>query len=253
MRLEGKKAIVTGASQSIGQAIAIALAKEGADVAFSFRSNEEGANRTLEAIKKTGRKGLALHADFLEDGQCESFIQSSLDFLGQVDILVNNAGSALRSSIFDISSDDFIRIININAAIPLRLSQLAVKHMVEKKIPGSIINISSIAGLRGIKERLGYCSSKACLNMVTESSALDLAGKKIRVNAIAPGYIAAGMNEERATQRSKEWDEIVKTIPLGRGGTPEDIASTAVFLASDESSWITGTVIALDGGSTVSL
>ncbi len=232
MKLAGKKTIVTGANRSIGQAIALAFAKEGADVVISYRSDKEGAESTINEIEKMGRKGKAIFADFSQQGGVQEFFKSAVDFLKSIDILVNNAAIWDTTEFFAMKEENFEHLLRVNVAVPLFLSQMVAQHMIEKKIAGSIINISSITGVRPYPGRTCFATSKAALNMMTQNMALDLAKYQIRVNAIAPGSTPYEFSDER-----------VEEIPLGRFGKPEDHAHAAVYLASEESSWKTGQIL----------
>lgn len=238
MKLLGKKAIVTGANRSIGKAIALAFAREGADILISYRSDAEGANQTIQEINRLGRLGKALYADFLHPQDVVQFFKQGIDFLGSLDILVNNAAAYNTTPFLDLDIKDFEYLFKINVSAPLLLSQLAAKFMINKDIQGKIINISSISGERPYPSRTAHSSAKAALNMMTKNIALELAPYQIRVNAIAPGSISEG-------EKSDE-------IPLQRMGTPEDQAHAALYLASEDSAWLTGQILTIDGGQSLS-
>jgi NAD(P)-dependent dehydrogenase (short-subunit alcohol dehydrogenase family) len=244
MRLLGKKAIVTGANRSIGRSIATAFAQEGADVVISYRSDEKGAKEVIQSIEKMGRKGLALHADFSKGANVERFFKQAVEFLGSLDILVNNAGGYNTAGFLELSVDEFEQLLKVSVTAPMQLTQLAAKHMIEKGISGNIINISSISGERPYPKRVAHATGKAALNMLTKSMALELAPYNIRVNAIAPGVTPYEDDSESLSQAS--------TIPLRRVGKPEDHAFAALYLASDESSWLTGQILTIDGGQALS-
>lgn len=245
MRLEGKKAIVTGANRSIGKAIAFLFAKEGAEVLISYRSDKKGAEETVEYIQKANGKGSALYADFATSKGVEQFYTECIHVLGHVDVLVNNAGAYNTLGFFELKPQDFEQLLQVSLMTPFFLSQLVSKGMVQKQTKGHIINISSISGTRPTENRVAHASGKAALNMLTQTMALELAPHGIRVNAIAPGYTPYEV--------SSEWDPVIKNIPLGRAGQPHDQASAALFLVTEESSWITGQILTVDGGHSIAL
>jgi len=245
MRLAGKKVIVTGANRSIGKAIALLFAKEGAELVISFRSDQKGAEETISSIKKANGKASALHADFSTHEKVGKFYNECIHVLGHVDILVNNAGGYNTLSFFELTPNDFEQLLQVTLMTPFFLSQLVAKGMIEKQIKGNIINISSISGIRPTMNRVAHASGKAALNMLTQTMALELAQYGIRVNAIAPGYTPY--------EESSEFDPAIKNIPLGRAGLPTDQASTALFLATEESSWMTGQILTVDGGHSIAL
>lgn len=252
MRLAGKKAIVTGAAKSIGQAIAIRLAEEGCDVVINYCSSHEGAQDTVQRIEALGRKALALRVDFSDLSSPGKMVAQATEFLGQIDCLVNNAALAERSPFLEMSLKSFELLQRVNLTTPMVLTQAVGRQMVEKKIQGSIVNISSISGSMGYRNLVAYSCSKAGLNMLTTSTALELAPHGIRVNGIAPGVIQAGMNEHTEERNPELWQSRMERIPLNRAGLPTDLTGACVFLLSDESSWMTGDTITIDGGHTLS-
>ena len=196
MNFLNKKVIVTGANRSIGQSIAIAFATEGADVVISYRSDKEGADATVRAIQEQGRKGLALYSDFSEMKNVAVFANQAIAYLGRVDILINNAGMLSRENIMELVPEKMQQVFQVNTVSPLYLLQLCAKNMIENTIKGVILNISSIAGIITMPKGICYAASKAAMNKWTKNSALSLAEHQIRVNAIAPGVVQAGMNED---------------------------------------------------------
>lgn len=245
MRLKGKKTIVTGANRSIGKAIALLFAKEGAELVISYRSDKKGAEKVLDCIQKGGGNASALYADFSTNEGVEQFYRECIHVLGHVDILVNNAGGYNTLGFFELTTHDFEQLLQITLMTPFFLSQLVAKGMVQKQTKGNIINISSISGTRPTMNRVAHASGKAALNMLTQTMALELAQHGIRVNAIAPGYTPY--------EESSDIDSAIKDIPLGRVGLPSDQASTALFLAIQESSWMTGQILTVDGGHSIAL
>ncbi|MGM9452827.1 SDR family NAD(P)-dependent oxidoreductase [Legionella bozemanae] len=248
MDFKGKKVIVTGANRSIGQRIAVVFAEQGADVVISYRSDAQGAEETVQAIKATGRNAKAFYADFSKMDHVATFAEQAMEYLGYVDVLVNNAGMLCRETIFELPPEKMQQVFQVNTISPLYLAQLCAKNMVENGKKGCILNISSISGIITMTKGIGYGASKAALNKWTKHAAVDLAQYGIRVNTVAPGVIEAGMNEDTASSNPELWQYYVSNIPLQRAGTPNDIANMALFLASEKANWITGKVIAVDGG-----
>ncbi len=245
MRLKGKKIIVTGANRSIGKAIALLFAAEGAEIIISYRSDKKGAEDTVRTIQAANGVADALYADFSTYSGVEQFYLKSINVLGQVDVLVNNASGYNTLSFFELKPQDFQQLLQVTLMTPFLLSQLVASGMVQRKSGGNIINISSISCTRPTLNRVAHASGKAALNMLTQSMALELAQYRIRVNAIAPGYTPY--------DACLSTDPAIKDIPLGRAGLPNDQASAALFLATEESSWITGQILTVDGGHSVSL
>jgi len=244
-----KKAIVTGGGRSIGQAIAIQLAEEGYEVLVTYCNNTSGAKETVQQIETMGGKALSCHADSLSPEGVIAFANQAIELLGSVDLLVNNAGLGVRETFLDMTTDNLLRTLQVNTIAPCLLSQCIAQHMVENSIQGNIIHISSIAANRSKPELTAYSASKAALNKITQNSAIELAKHGIRVNAVAPGVVAAGMNEEKM----KDPEVVARynaITPLGRNGTPEDIANMVCYIASDKASWMTGEIVTVDGGVT---
>ena len=248
MKFSGKKVIVTGANRSMGRQMAVDFAKQGADVVISYCSSKDAAEKTVAIIRSNGGSAVALQVDFSQMENIRTFADAALSHLGGVDILINNAGMLCRERTFELSPEKMQAVFQINSIAPLYLSQLCAQAMLSNQAKGCIINISSIAGTMTEPRGIGYSASKAAMNKWTENMALDLAEYSIRVNAIAPGVIEAGMNEATATSNPELWDYFLKKIPLQRAGTPSDIANMALFIASDEGGWITGKIFEVDGG-----
>lgn len=245
---QGKKAIVTGANRSMGRHIAIALAKQGADIVISYRSDEAGAMATLESIKQYSPASTALYADFSNLNEVHQFAEKAIKHLGHVDLLVNNAAMSSRNTTLDITAEQFATVLQVNTIAPFCLLQACANNMVENKIKGRIVNISSIAASTTFARGVAYASSKAAVNKFTQNTALDYAKYGININSIAPGVIASGMNENTAKTNPELWATYHEKIPLQRVGQPEDICHMTLFLLSDHANWITGKVFEVDGG-----
>lgn len=252
MQLKNKKAIVTGGNQGIGRGIAIALAQAGADVIIQYRHAKDKALKTVDEINQLDRFAMAIQADFTQEDAPEKFMKSAFDTLEKVDILVNCAAAYERGPLLEITHESLAWMQKVNVEVPFRLIQYFARQLIQRRTTGSIINISSISGLRPV---IGSClnsCSKAGLDMLTRCAALELAPFQIRVNGIAPGMTETESNEPFMLQDPNGWQQAVDKIPLGRAGLPEDYAGIAVLLASDASSWLTGVTIPCDGGVTIS-
>jgi 3-oxoacyl-[acyl-carrier protein] reductase len=243
--LSGKVAIVTGASKGIGAAIARAFAEAGAAVAVNYASNRADANRVVEEVVQGGGKAVAIQADVARRGDVQRLFAETREKLGRPSILVNNAGVYSFASLEEVTEEDFHRQFNINVLGVIFATQEAVKAF--DGSGGSIINLSTIASTNPSPNTLVYSASKSAIDTITRELALELAGKGIRVNAIAPGmtetegFAAAGLSAESAKS-------LGFSLPMGRIGKPEDIAKVALFLASDQSGWVTGERISVSGG-----
>lgn len=241
--LEGKCALVTGANTGIGQAIAVALAEAGADVAVAGRSEPA---ETLELLRATGRKAVDIKADLSSIEPVQRVVDEAKAALGKVDILVNNAGIIRRDDLLQFSEADWDAVVDTNLKTLFFLSQAAAKGMVENG-GGKIINIASLLTFQGGIRVPSYAAAKSGVGGVTKAMANELAAAGVQVNAIAPGYIAT--NNTAALQADETRNrQILERIPTGRWGRPEDIAGAAVFLASPASDYVTGHVLAVDGG-----
>ena len=243
-RLEGQVALVTGASTGLGQAIAIALAEAGADVAC--HGNTHAPDVTCEAINGLGRKSLALTGDLSDRDTPRHLIEKTIVQFGQLDILVNNAGTIRRAPATAYSEEDWATVIEVNLSSVFRLSQLAGRHMIERG-GGKILNIASLLSFQGGITVPAYAASKGGVAQLTKALANEWAAKGINVNAIAPGYMRT--NNTRALQQDETRNrQILERIPAGRWGEPSDLAGATVFLCSAASDYMNGHVLVVDGG-----
>ena len=241
--LTGKVAVITGANTGIGQAIALSLAAAGADIASVGRS---GAIETNSKALNMGRRAINIAADLSSIEPVDRVIATALDELGRIDILVNNAGIIRREDLLEFSEADWDAVIDTNLKSLFFLSQAAARHMVARG-SGKIINIASLLTFQGGIRVPSYAAAKSGVGGVTKAMANELAAKGVQVNAIAPGYIAT--NNTAALQADETRNrQIMDRIPAGRWGRPEDIAGAAVFLASSASDYVTGQILAVDGG-----
>lgn len=242
-KLLGKVAIITGASRGIGRAIAIELGKEGASVVINYSKDEEGAKETLEALRELGGVAYAVKRDVSSFEGAEEIINKTLEHFGKVDIVVNNAARSTLGLFMDATREDIEGLISTNLLGAMYLTKLAIPHMLGKG--GAVLNISSMWGEVGASCEVLYSTSKGGLNLFTKALAKEMAPSNIRVNAIAPGVIDTKMNSFLSQE---EREELENEIPVGRFGLPEEIGKTAVFLCSDDSSYITGQILRVDGG-----
>lgn len=243
-KLEGKVALVTGASTGLGAAIAIALAEAGADVAC--HGNTHAPDASCEAVNKAGRQGFALTGDLGERETPRRLMDETIDHFGQLDILVNNAGTIRRAPATEYAEEDWATVIEVNLSSVFRLAQLAGRHMIERG-RGKILNIASLLSFQGGITVPAYAASKGGVAQLTKALANEWAAKNINVNAIAPGYMRT--DNTRALQQDETRNrQILERIPAGRWGEPSDLGGAAVFLCSAASDYINGHVLVVDGG-----
>ncbi len=243
-RLSGKTALVTGASRGIGRAISIEMAKEGAGVVINYSKDDKGAEDTLKEIKKLNGYGLLVKEDISSYEKTKIMVDEIITTMGRIDILVNNAGISTIGLFMNSDKESIDKIMNVNLMGPIYLTRHVVNHMVSKK-SGSIINISSMWGQVGASCEVLYSASKGGINLFTKALAKELAPSNIRVNGIAPGVIDTSMNSFLEEDDRKNLED---EIPIGRFGTAEEIGKLAVFLAIEDSSYVTGQIIRADGG-----
>ncbi len=251
MRLKGKTAIITGGGRGIGRAIAEKFAQEGADVLITYVNDKTSAEVTQQKLQTYGGKSTALSVDLAEPDQICRLKKEAVALLGKVDILVNNAGFLTRKNLLDITQDELFKILNVNLTGPFFLLQQIAAQMQLQNSGGSIINISSISDSIASNGLTHYQCAKAGLSMLTKGAALELAQYGIRVNTISPGLTATDMNRNQWENQTEVWQSRVAGIPLKRAGLPEDHVGAAVFLASDESAWMTGACLVMDGGRSI--
>ncbi|WP_149275893.1 3-oxoacyl-[acyl-carrier-protein] reductase [Pareuzebyella sediminis] len=242
--LEGKIAIITGASRGIGTGIAKVFAEQGANVAFTYSSSEGPALELEKELTQIGVKAKAYKSNAASFEQAETLVSLVLEDFGGVDILINNAGITKDNLLMRMSEKDFDTVIEVNLKSVFNMTK-AVQRTMLKQRKGSIVNMSSVVGVKGNAGQTNYAASKAGMIGFTKSVALELGSRNIRCNAIAPGFIETEMTDKLDEKTVQGWRD---GIPLKRGGTPEDIANACLFLASDLSSYITGQVLNVDGG-----
>jgi glucose 1-dehydrogenase len=252
--METKVAVVTGSSKGIGKAIALEFAKSGYNVVLNSRDEKELLNAVSDIRNETGNDQITyLQGDVSKENVCKSLVSHAIDKFGQIDVLVNNAGiGGGKKSLQDLTLDEWDYVVDVNLKGAFLCTRETIRKMAEKKSDSySIINISSVHESVPQPEAAPYAASKGGMEMLTKTVALELADKGIRVNAIAPGAIATDMNKEMLKDEKKRKEEEEK-IPMHRIGRPEEIAKVALFLASKDASYITGTTIYADGGLTLS-
>lgn len=251
-RMEGKVAFVTGGAMGIGKAAAVAMAREGAKVAIGDIDDAIGA-QTVDEIRASGGEAIFVHTDVASTADMERLVSSAVETFGKLNVAVNNAAVAIGGTVADITEETWNRVINTNLTSVWRGMHLAIPHM-QRAGGGAIVNVSSVQSLMGFPGWSAYAAAKGAINALTQQAAVEYALDKIRVNAIAPGTIMTPMNE-RIFRETDDPDALIKSWndlhALGRFGEPDEVGNLILFLASDESSFITGEVIRVDGGATI--
>lgn len=242
--LQGKNALVTGASKGIGKAIAIRYAEHGANVAFTYLSSVEQGQALEAELNKKGVKAKGYRSDASNYGEAEKLVNGVIADFGSLDILINNAGITMDNLLLRLNEEAWDKVMNVNLKSCFNTVKAATRQMMKQKA-GSIINMTSVVGVKGNAGQANYAASKAGIIGFTKSVALELGSRGIRANAIAPGFIETEMTAKLDEKTIQIWRE---AIPLKRGGTPEDVADACVFLGSDMSSYISGQVLQVDGG-----
>ena len=242
--LAGRAALVTGGARGIGRAIAIRLATQGADVAFSYRGNAAAAAETAAAIEAAGRKAIAIQADVKEPEAAETVVKQTLDAFGKVDILVNNAGVTRDDLIMRMSLEAWREVLETNLFGAFYMTKAVTRPMLKAR-SGRIVNITSVSGQAGQMGQANYSSAKAGLIGLTKATARELASRGITANAVAPGFVLTELTQDLPEALQAE---LIARTPLGRFGTTDEIGAAVAFLVSDEAAFITGQVLAVDGG-----
>jgi NAD(P)-dependent dehydrogenase (short-subunit alcohol dehydrogenase family) len=246
--MKGKVAIVTGASSGIGRATAVRFVRAGATVVAAARSEQALNSLRSEVADEDGELKVHL-ADLKEQSQIERLVSSTIEYYGQIDVLVNSAGIIANGTVTDTSLENWDKMMDINLRTVFYLTQLCVPHL--EKTGGNVVNVSSVAGTRAFPNVLAYCVSKAALDQLTRCAALELAEKKIRVNAVNPGVVITELHKRSGMSETKYGEFLEhsqETHPLGRVGEASEVAELICFLASENASWITGATYAIDGG-----
>jgi 3-oxoacyl-[acyl-carrier protein] reductase len=244
IELTGKAALVTGGARGIGRAIVLRLATQGADVAFSYRGNVDAASGTRAAVEALGRRCLAIQGDVKDPAAAEAIVKATLETFGKVDILVNNAGVTRDDLIMRMSLDAWREVLETNLFGAFYMTKAVTRPMLKAKA-GRIVNITSVSGQAGQTGQANYSSAKAGLIGLTKATARELASRGITANAVAPGFVLTELTQDLPEPLQAQ---IRTATPLGRFGTTEEVADAVAFLASDEAGYITGQVLAVDGG-----
>ena len=244
MLLDGKCALVTGASRGIGRAVALKLASEGAKVDLNFAGNEAAANEVRQEIEAAGGQAILVKADVANEAAVQEMVQKTADAFGRIDILVNNAGITRDGLLARMKEEDWDAVLSTNLK-GVFLTTKAVAKLMMKQRAGRIVNMASVVGVTGNAGQANYSAAKAGVIGFTKTIARELASRGVTVNAVAPGFIDTDMT---SVLSDKAKEAALTGIPLGRMGTPEDVAAAVLFLASDQASYVTGQVLHVDGG-----
>lgn len=244
MNLSGKVVLITGGTRGIGRSIAVELAKEGATLILNYRDDDESAKYTLEYINNIGGYAKIVKGDVSDYKFCQHMIQSVINAMGKIDIVVNNAAISSIGLFMDVNEEEFDHMMGVNFKSVYNITHNVIPHMISRK-EGNIINISSMWGNLGASCEVIYSASKGAINAFTKALAKEMAPNNIRVNAVAPGIIATDMNKWMSVQDREGLEE---EIPMGRFGNGEEVAKLICFLAKNDSSYITGQIINVDGG-----
>lgn len=242
--LEGKNAIITGGSRGIGKGIAQVFAKHGANVAFTYSSSVNAANELEKELSGLGVKAKGYQSNAANFEEAQELVKNVAEDFGKIDILINNAGITKDNLLMRMTEEDFDKVIEVNLKSVFNMTK-AIQRIMLKQRSGSIINMSSVVGVKGNAGQANYAASKAGIIGFSKSMALELGSRNIRTNVIAPGFIETEMTGKLDEKTVQGWRD---SIPLKRGGTPEDIANACIFLGSDLSSYITGQVLHINGG-----
>ena len=242
--LENKTVIITGATRGIGKGIAVEFAKQGANVAFTYSSSIDAANALEKELTNLGIKAKGYQSNAANFDAAQELTKNVLAEFGSIDVLINNAGITKDNLLMRISEDDFDKVIEVNLKSVFNLTKAVIRPMMKQR-KGSIINMSSVVGLKGNAGQSNYAASKSGIIGFSKSIALELGSRNIRSNVVAPGFIETEMTAKLDEATVQGWRD---AIPLKRGGTPQDIANACVFLASDMSAYITGQTLSVDGG-----
>jgi glucose 1-dehydrogenase len=249
MRLTGKVALVTGSSQGIGRGIATRFAQEGADVVINYNRTPSGAQEVLREVEAAGRRGLIVQADMGNTSDIRKLIATAVEHFGHLDILVNNAGVETHAPFWEVKEEDYDKVLNINLKGVFFTTQAMVQHLMQTERQGKIINISSVHEELPFPNFTAYCASKGGLKMLTRNLAVELGPLGITINSVAPGAIETPINAKLLND-PKKLNSLLGQIPLARLGKPKDVAGVAVFLASDDADYVTGSTYYVDGGLT---
>ena len=242
--LSGKVALVTGASRGIGAVVAARLAAAGARVGVNYHASSDAATVVVDSIKKAGGEAFLVGGDVSQEDKAEGVIKNLVEHFGGIDILINNAGINKDQLLIRMKPEDFDSVMNVNLRGAFLCTRYAMTHLIRQR-SGRVINMSSVVGLSGNPGQANYAAAKAGLVGLTKAVAREVASRNVTVNALAPGYITTAMVDELSEETQAK---ILERIPMGRFGTPEDVAEAVVFLCSDGASYITGQVLTIDGG-----